>query len=139
MNNLGAELGVFSASSTGPLLEKSGSGLFFETMKPPVYQLFRVGTSSRFTVLQVRSVKDGKALNAPDLTAYTVLQPVETPWWKIRIGKGSRMILADDAAAPLLAQAMIEPLFSETLVPWRPAYEADKAAKYESRRKDRQR
>ncbi len=110
-----------------------------ESTRPPTYQLFRVGMTGKYTVLQVRAVKGGKALNAADLTAYAVLQPVETPWWKITIGKGSRMILADDAAAPLLAQAMIEPLFSETLVPWRPAYEADKAAKYESRRKDRQR
>lgn len=111
-----------------------------ESTKPSPYQFFRVGRSgSRFTVLQVRPVNGGKALNAADLTAYTVLQPVETPFWQIRIGKGSRMILADDAAAHLLSAGMIEPILSETLAPWRPAYEAAKAAKYESRRKDRQR
>ncbi len=106
--------------------------------KPPTYQLFRIGESGyRFTVLQVRAVNGGKALNAADLTAYTVLQTVETPWWKVTIGKGSRMLLADDAAAPLLSEAMIEPILSETLVPWRLAYEAAQAAKHESRREDR--
>jgi hypothetical protein len=109
-----------------------------ENTKPPTYQLFRVGEIGvKFTVLQVRAVNGGKALNALDLTAYVVLRPVETPWRKVTIGKGSRMLLADDAAAHLLSEAMIEPILSETLVPWRPAYEAAQSAKYESRRKDR--
>lgn len=104
------------------------------TSKPPTYQLYRVGVGSKFTVLQVRAVSGGAALDAGDLAAYVVLLPVETPWWKIRIGAGSRMFLADDAAGPLLANGMIEPIMSETLVPWRAGEESARAAKYESRR-----
>ncbi len=106
-----------------------------EHAKPPTYQLFRIGRSgSKFTVMQLRAVQGGEALHAADLTAYTVLEKLETPWWKITIGIGSRMILADDAAASLLASGTIEPIFSETLLPWRPAYEAAMVEKYEKRK-----
>ncbi|NQX00455.1 hypothetical protein HQ447_07325 [bacterium] len=109
-----------------------------EATKQPPYQLFRIGRGGqKFNVLQVRAVKDGKPLDASELTAYVVLLPIETPWWEIRIGKSSRMMLADDAARPLLADGVIEPILSETLIPWRHAYEADQTAKY-FRRKDRQ-
>jgi len=109
-----------------------------ENAKPPIYHLFRVGRGkTKFTVLQLRGVTTGEPLYAADLAVYLVLLPLPTPWWEIRIGKGSRMMLAPDAAAPLLAGAVIEPILSETLIPWRHAYEADQAAKY-FRRKDRQ-
>ena len=109
-----------------------------ESTRPPTYEIFRVGRSgSKFTVLQLRAVNGGEAVNALDLAAYSVLMPVQTPWWKVTLGKGSRMFLADDAAAPLLSEGMIEPILSETLIPWRPAEEAAQAEKYESRRKAR--
>jgi hypothetical protein len=105
-----------------------------KSTRPATYQLFRIGVGPKFNVLQLRAVSGGAALDAGDLAAYAVLLPVETPWWKIRIGPGSKMFLADDAAAPLLAEGMIEPILSETLIPWRNGEESARAAKYESRR-----
>lgn len=107
-----------------------------KSTRPPTYALYRVGRSgTKFTVLQLRAVNGGSAVNAADLAAYAVVRPVQTPWWKITIGAGSRMLLADDAAGPLLAEGMITPLLSETLVPWRPAYDADRAAKHDARKR----
>jgi hypothetical protein len=109
-----------------------------DSAKLPPYVLFRNGrTGARYTVLQTRTVTTGEAIDAGDLTAYAVIRTLETPWWKITIAKGSRLLLSDEAAAPLIASGIIEPIMSETLVPWRNGYEADRQAKYDARKLSR--
>lgn len=102
--------------------------------KPLPYDIYRVGNSgNRQLVLQTRGIKTGEALSAVDLTAYRVLQPIGTPWFGITIGKGSRMLLADDAAAPLIESGQIEPILSAPLVPWRQGYDARSQARYDAK------
>ena len=100
-----------------------------------IYHLFPIGKGKKFTVVQVRSVATGKLIHAADATCYSVLVAVETPWWGLKIDKGSRMILADDAAAPLLASGRIEPVSSQTLISWRAGFEAAAAAR-KAKKKD---
>lgn len=105
------------------------------TAKPSPYTLFRLGKGNRFTVLQTRTINGGKAVNVLNLTCYAAVKTIQAPWWKITIGPGSRMLLAADAAAELLSEGMIEPILSETLIPWRQGHEARQSERFAARKK----
>jgi hypothetical protein len=108
-----------------------------EHTKPPTYTLFTnsAGRWPLYTVVQLRRLESGELLTTSEVKLYVAKEAVETPWWRLRIAKGSKLLLADDAAKDLVESGTIAPLIAVPLIPWRNGQEAAQAEKYHSRRK----
>lgn len=98
-------------------------------MKPPTYSIHRNGRGSGIAclVIQLRHHSTGAIIPATDLACYVALGRIETPWYRMTVGKRSKLFLTDEAAADMLAAGTIEPLPPADLIPWREAKDRHKA------------
>ena len=74
--------------------------------------------------IQLADLESGEPVTASALRCYLVKVHIETPWFKIALRKGSRLLLTPTTAADLLAAGKIELLWSEILLQHRQGFEA---------------
>ncbi len=79
---------------------------------------------ARCVVIQLYHIGTGEALQAKELTCYLALKKIRTCYWQADIPAGSKLFLADDAAAVMLDAGTLEPIPPAVLLPGRAGQEA---------------
>lgn len=89
------------------------------------FRFFKTSAAGNVTTgIQLVRMATGEPLPASELTCYRVAaKRIVSPWFKIEFQAGSRIFLAEDAAAGLLAAGLIEKTYDEPLLKHRGGHE----------------